>query len=1225
MIHKAKFNSLSLILSFLFFSANLYAQEKEANHSLFLLSNLESLSANSPMFDAVQDFVNQEKDGFTILINGDFVDDNGLGTSSDQKDIDKLDRLIALVKDKGEIIFIPGDREWDNSGKKGLKKVKALEKYLESKMGKGEIIFPQKGCLGPEIIDIGKHLRIIAVNSQWFVQGDKRPNEEDADCGLLNENEFWGELEDVLEDAENRNIIVAYHHPALSYGQYAGYKLLGKHFVPPIIGSAIASYHQNIGGLKDLNNSGLKHFSNKLLTIAEGHPGVIFVSGHEYDTQLLYKDGNYHINSGAFAKSRPVARGKETIYKQKKRGFTKLLFEGDGQITFQVYNESDQNKFQAGYERTLFTSPCVERDGLNPTNILYNPCKVEKSVEAFKNPHESGTAIAGDQYAAGILKQLVLGKHYRSAWITPVADIPYLDLDTVHGGLIPYARGGGAQTMSVKFKAANGNRFAFRVLDKNATQRMDRELTVGIYGKLSQDFTSHQLPYGSIIATALMDHLDLPHSMPTLYLMPDSPKLGVFRETFAGKFGTFELKPKGKKKKKKGYRGADKVVSTMQMYRKLIDDNDHTIDVKTFARARIFDMLLSDRDRHIKNWKWLGYKGEEGFVYTPFAKDRDKAFSVLHGAHAIMNVFRIYPDRVSFSKKYKGIQRLNYKNKSMDRWLLTSFTEEDWKAEAKEIQSIMTDEVIDAAILKMPPEIVAIEGASIAKKLKARRDKLPEAIDSYYKMLAKYIDLIGSNSRELFELDRLENGDVQVKIFNLKKNGDTGRLLFDRLIKRAETKEIRLHGLGKKDRFVIKGESSKSILIRIIGGTGEDTIIDESKVKGSRKMTRVYDKRNKDKLTLNSEAKKVKTLEVITFKSDAIFDNDAFKVLPALSFNQDDGLTLGMTANIVKRRFNKPDFSRKYNIRGSVTTNQNYNFSMDAMFRHVWNKWNLMTNISIASNDKSFRQFYGLGNETVIDEDLRSFGFYENETSSVGFEIGLNQTFWRKSSFSFSGVYDFRDVRRDTRDGLEESIYDVLPDNGGLGEIRLLGPKLNLNIDLRNDNAFPTKGMQIKVNNFTFFNVDTEGEMGGRLESEISGFITKGIKLPITLSLRGGLTTAYGESPFYYKSYLGQQNNHRGFLRNRFGGNTSAYINSDLRFHFGTLVTPLVPLKYGIFGLYDVGRVWVETEDSDAFHTAYGGGVYIIPYDNNFNLTFTVAKSDERDFLFSFRVGFFVR
>ena len=138
------------------------------------------------------------------------------------------------------------------------------------------------------------------------------------------------------------------------------------------------------------------------------------------------------------------------------------------------------------------------------------------------------------------------------------------------------------------------------------------------------------------------------------------------------------------------------------------------------------------------------------------------------------------------------------------------------------------------------------------------------------------------------------------------------------------------------------------------------------------------------------------------------------------------------------------------------------------------------------------------------------------------------------------------------------------------------------------------------------------------------------MKTTLTLSLKVGCIHAYGSTPFYYRAFLGQQRNHRGFVRNRFGGETAAFANSELRLHLGTIQTTIVPLYVGILGLYDVGRVWAEADDASGidaniWHNAVGGGFYVIPYSNSFNMNFTIANSDEENLLFTFSLGFFVK
>ncbi|MFK7807935.1 MAG: metallophosphoesterase [Saprospiraceae bacterium] len=1203
------------------------AQNTSENHNLYLLSNLESLPADAPELQAIETQIKKDNTPFTILINGDFVDKNGLGEKPEEEDINKLDRLIEMVGDQGRVIFVPGDREWDNGGKRGLKKVKALEKYLESKLGKGKVLFPQKGCLGPAIIDIGKHLRIVAINTQWFVEEHIGPEEEDADCGLLNATEFWFEMEDALGDSENKNVVVAGHHPVISYGQYAGYKLGRQHFLPPIAGSFIAAYRQSVGTKKDLNQKNLKAYSSRMMHMTQRFQGAIFVSGHEYDNQVLYKNNTYHINSGAVAEGRPVARGKETLYRHSQPAFSRLHFSEDGEVLLEVFEINNKSATEKLHEEILFVSPCDDTNTKYPKNSLYNPCVGELANRPSTTANKSSTtAIAGKQYKAGVLKRFLLGKHYRKAWAEPIADIPYLDLDTTFGGLKPYAKGGGAQTISLKFKSTQGRVFAFRSINKNPTQRMDQDLRPGVYGKITQDKTSHQHPYSSRIAGHFMDSLGLPHSRPQLYVMPDDPKLGSFREEFAGMYGTLEEKPKGKKKKRRGFRDADDVESTMQVYKDLIDDNDNRIDVDQFVKARLLDIWISDWDRHFNNYKWLAYEDGKKTTYSVFPKDRDKSFSLYQGVYWLIEVLHLQKDKSNFRKNYYGLKYLNFKNKTMDRWLASSYTEEDWLVAAKDFQNRMTDEVIANAISKLPDEVEKHDRKRMTKVLKARRARLPRAMKRYYKLLAKQIDLIGSNSKEIFELERLKNGDVQATIYNLKKSGKKGELLYQRLIKRKETKEIRVHALGKDDQIFITGESKKSILIRIIGGKGEDRIEDKSKVKGPRKMTKIYDKRGTDELIINEEAHKKFTDEILAFESDEFFHYDYLNVLPTFSFNQDDGFGIGITGTYTRQKFNKPDFGERYDFGASFTTKENYNIDLEAQFRHLIKKWDGLLGFHAASNDRSFRNFYGLSNDNIIDDKLREDDFYENYSTSLQAHLGLRRQFWNKSNLSIGGLFHTKDVDPESDEG-DASIYDDagIEEGNGLGRTTLLGPVVRFNIDLRDSGTFPTKGIQVKGDSYNFTNTSDNFGTGGRSSLDLSTFFTAGVALPVTLALRGGLISSYGDVPFYYKAYLGQQTNFRGYRRNRFGGDTAAFLNTDLRFHFGKVITPLVPIKYGVFGLFDTGRTWREGESSEQLHYSYGGGVYLVPYTESFNMTFTASRSDEGNTLFQFRIGFFVR
>ena len=57
------------------------------------------------------------------------------------------------------------------------------------------------------------------------------------------------------------------------------------------------------------------------------------------------------------------------------------------------------------------------------------------------------------------------------------------------------------------------------------------------------------------------------------------------------------------------------------------------------------------------------------------------------------------------------------------------------------------------------------------------------------------------------------------------------------------------------------------------------------------------------------------------------------------------------------------------------------------------------------------------------------------------------------------------------------------------------------------------------------------------------------------------------------------------------GVQTCALPISDLRLLLGEAVL-LLPARWGIFGLADAGRVWVEGRSPGGWHVGWGGGVW---------------------------------
>jgi hemolysin activation/secretion protein len=98
-------------------------------------------------------------------------------------------------------------------------------------------------------------------------------------------------------------------------------------------------------------------------------------------------------------------------------------------------------------------------------------------------------------------------------------------------------------------------------------------------------------------------------------------------------------------------------------------------------------------------------------------------------------------------------------------------------------------------------------------------------------------------------------------------------------------------------------------------------------------------------------------------------------------------------------------------------------------------------------------------------------------------------------------------------------------------------------------------------------------------------------------------TKAYGHFnignsfEFYQAANLGANNGLRGFRDQRFSGDSAFAFGTDLRYSLLKFKTGLLPLKLGVFGGFDFGRVWVDDEKSNTWHTDFGGGILLSAVD----------------------------
>ncbi|NQU86776.1 MAG: BamA/TamA family outer membrane protein, partial [Mariniphaga sp.] len=283
---------------------------------------------------------------------------------------------------------------------------------------------------------------------------------------------------------------------------------------------------------------------------------------------------------------------------------------------------------------------------------------------------------------------------------------------------------------------------------------------------------------------------------------------------------------------------------------------------------------------------------------------------------------------------------------------------------------------------------------------------------------------------------------------------------------------------------------------------------------------------------------------------------------------------------------------------------------------HVIRKWDIVFSGLLAS-PTDLVNFYGYGNETVKTDSLYKAKFYKTRYNSYQLGIGILRDFWKRSQFSILINYENNEAQIN-----ENTILDLPNDFLGVEKVNLIEGIAILDLDFRNDKNFPEKGMrlygELRQGLIKSHNNSTYNKVLGYLEFHS----TIHTKLSVFIGIRGGGTLSSGAMPFYKFNNLGQNSFLRGYRKNRFAGKSMVFFNTDVKLQILDISTAVVPVKFGIRGFFDIGRVYTNNITSDKLHLGYGGGIYLIPLEKSYSLGLNMAFSEEeKNGLIVFELG----
>ena len=1154
-------------------------------HSFYLIGDAgnSTLTKDSPGLVYLREKIKGASKKSTLLFLGDNVYEAGIPKRKSKKYPLAKRRIKAQTKVakkfKGKSIFIPGNHDWYN----GLEGLQREEELVKKSLGKNSF-FPESGCPLAQV-DISKNIVLIIIDTHWYLTNwDNHPTIND-NCEIKTRTKFFDEFEGMIKKARGKTTIVAMHHPMFTVGSHGGKYSFASHLSPlPILGS-IKNLIRKTSGLSntDIHNKKYNELKKRIVTLSQENDKTIFVSGHDHNLQYIVRDNLPQIISGSGSKTTATKLSDGVKFSYGTQGFAKLDIYKDGSSEVRFYTDND--------DKIVYQTQVLQADEKTVFNTFPNPKITGKKASIYTQ----------EEITKSKKFRFIWGERYRKYFGTEV-NAPTVDLDTLFGGLKPVRKGGGHQSKSLRLKDKKGREYVMRALRKNAVQYLQAVAFKDQYieGQFDDTTTENLLsdvftgshPYAPFTIGKLSDAIGVYHTNPVLYYIPKQNSLTHFNDEFGDELYMIEERAASGHGDKESFGFSDTVISTDDLLMFLNKSEDHFLDEEAYIKARLFDMLIGDWDRHEDQWRWAVFKENKKTIYRPVPRDRDQAFSIF-GDGALLNIVtKLIPTlrlMKSYTAELKSPKWFNLEPYPLDIVLISKSGKDVWDKQVAHIKKNITDVVIDDAFTNFPNEVKDETISDIKRKLQGRRSNLQKISDSYFKHINKFQIIRGTQKNDWFEIERLKNRQTKITAYTIKK-GEKNNIFHQRIYNESETKELWIYGLDEEDVFIVKGDKKTQLKIRIIGGQNNDkyTILNGEKVI-------IYDFKTKKNTFETNKGRKKLTDDYETNVYDyKKLKNSKNVITPTIGFNPDDGVKVGFSNIYTAYGFERNPFTSEHSLSGAYYFATN-GIELDYVseIANVFGKWNFGINSTFTSPNFAIN-YFGEGNDSSNPEanDLKEEDYNRIRISKffagtfIQWKSDLNAQIKLGVKYQKIQVENTTDRFVNSEFGANNSVFEHQKFINAEGSYQFE------NID---NHAFPTMGMRTEIVTGYTSNLNNNKNFGYLIPSISFDYkLVPSGQLVLATKLKSHFTFG-GSYEFYQAANIGGNDGLRGYRNQRFTGKNSLYQSTDIRLNLIRFKTILVPLNIGLFGGFDYGTVWGQensTFKNTKFNTSLGGGVF---------------------------------
>jgi calcineurin-like phosphoesterase family protein len=245
--------------------------------------------------------------------------------------------VVATAGVKG--YFVPGNHDWARHGEDGWDAIRRQQAFIDSAGAGAALLLPGGGCPGPDVVDLGRRVRLVLLDTQWWLHHGPKPTDPDSECPADSEREVVDSLRGALTGAAGRLVVVVAHHPFASGGQHGGHFTWQDHLFPlraiapwlwiplPWIGSLYPAARREGISSQDMPSTAYQRLIAALRRAFTGAPPALYAAGHEHNLQVI-ADGPARLElvsgGGIYGHSGEAVRIHGTRFARQASGFARL-------------------------------------------------------------------------------------------------------------------------------------------------------------------------------------------------------------------------------------------------------------------------------------------------------------------------------------------------------------------------------------------------------------------------------------------------------------------------------------------------------------------------------------------------------------------------------------------------------------------------------------------------------------------------------------------------------------------------------------------------------------------------------------------------------------------------------------------------------------------------------------------------------------------------------------